>query len=85
MYRIEIRLKQFGWICSDFQVEERCILSVHIIAFEDVRRRSESTVTTFLPLGDMEYLIWGQTGCLGLVTISELSQKVHTPDLEDEV
>ncbi len=85
MYKIETRLKEYNWRCESFQVEERCLLTVHIIAFEDARRKSTMDIKSFLPLGNMEYLIWGQDGCLGLVTISELSQKVQTPGLEDGV
>jgi len=80
MYNIAVRLREDNWSAEVYLIEEPCILTVHIIAFEDVRNRSTKVVKSFLPLGDMEYLIWGQDNCLGLLTISELAQTGQAPD-----
>lgn len=83
MYTIEIRLKENSWDVATFQVEERDILTVHIIAFEDIRRRSSWKVVSFLPLGNMEYVIWGRNTCLGFLSISELAQNRPARGLEE--
>lgn len=84
MYTIDIRIKADDWHKDTFNTEADYMLTAHLIALATARKRIGIKELDFLPLGNMEYVIWGQGTCLGFlaITYEDLSELGETLEVE---
>ena len=69
-YTIDIRLKVDDWNKNTFEAYAACMLTVYLIALHTARRRLDIQEIEFLPVGPMEYVIWGDKACQGFIGIT---------------
>lgn len=69
MYTIDIRLKADDWKKVIFDTQAEYVLIAHIVALQEARRKIGIKDVEFLPLGNMEYVIWAEKACQGFLAI----------------
>jgi len=72
MYQIDIRLKDNDWVPSIVETDDEDLLGAHIEAIQIARVRTGTRKISFLPVGNNEYIIWGQGTCVGIMSIKEV-------------
>ena len=72
MYQIDIRLKGDDWVPLVIETDAEHLLGAHIEAIQIARVRTCTRKLSFLPVGNNEYIIWGQGTCLGFMSIEQV-------------
>lgn len=84
MYTIDIRLKADDWQINTFATKAEDMLTVCLIAFAEVKRRVKMENVEFLPVGNLEYVIWAEKACQGFLAIIDNGTLPLSEDLDVE-
>jgi hypothetical protein len=82
MYNLRYLVVREGWEPHDIEVDQDNIVLVYTYAIRLVKEAANIIALDFIPLGDGEYLIWGQGKCQGYMSIKEVGQRTSAPVVE---
>lgn len=80
MFKIKIRLGVDGWHSHDFDMEEDELALAYTVTIQKVKHIVQIQALDFIPLGDGEYIVWGNGICQGYMAIKEVGPETSEPD-----
>lgn len=82
MYNIRFLLVLEDWQVRNIAINEPNATLVYASVVRVIKQRTGMMDLDFLPLGNEEYLIWGQGRCQGYMSIKAVGPEILVPDSE---
>lgn len=81
MFSVQFLLVCEGWIPRNITVSSLAMTLAYVSVVRMIKQRTGIGDLDFLPLGNNEYIIWGQGRCQGYMSIKEAGQETSAQDL----
>ena len=82
MFTVKIRLVVDDWHKHSFHTDNTNEVLAYVTTIRKLKEYTYIKTLDFIPLGNGEYIIWGQGKCQGYMAIKEVGPETSEPDSE---